>query len=283
MTTTSSTESVVAIYQTHLAAEGALKAVQQAGVDMRHLSIVAKGFNSEQHALGFYTSGDRMKYWGGRGVLWGALWGTLFGSALFVLPAVGPLVVMGPLVGWMASALEGAVVGGATGILAAGLASIGIPKDSIVKYELEVKAGRYLVLAHGDAALLERVRALLTAAGAAQVSSHGGVTEAREPLAPPVAAASADGRRAPLVTREAILNLLSDDETARVSNAEWVAALPDGEEYLDLERLDEGVRRHPQQVTSKGHLLPRRAVHEATWARILDRLAVPAVGAGASP
>jgi hypothetical protein len=283
LTTTSSTESVVAIYQTHAAAEGALEAVQQAGIDLMHLSIVAKRFNSEEHALSYYVSGDRTKCRGGRGVLWGALWGSLFGSALLVLPAVGPVVVMGPLVGWMASALGGAVVGGATGILAVGLASIGIPKDSIAKYELEVKAGHYLVLAHGDAALLERVRALLTAAGAAQVSSHGGAMEAGEPLAPPAAAASANGRRAPLVTREAILTLLSDDETARVSNAEWVAALPDGEEYLDLERLDEGVRRHPQQVTSKGHLLPRRAVHEETWTRILDRLAVPAVGAGASP
>ncbi|MFM2418664.1 MAG: hypothetical protein RL385_3387, partial [Pseudomonadota bacterium] len=92
---------VVAIYDTHTGAEAAIRALQQSGVDMKQLSIVGKDFQTEEHALGYYTAGDRMKFWGGRGAFWGSLWGMLFGGAFFLIPAVGPLVVMGPLVGWL--------------------------------------------------------------------------------------------------------------------------------------------------------------------------------------
>jgi uncharacterized membrane protein len=166
--------SVVAIYGSHDAAESAVKALQQAGVDMTRLSIIGKGQHIEEHAVGFYTSGDRMKLWGGRGAMWGALWGSLFGSAFFLLPVVGPLVVMGPLAGWIASALEGAALGGAAGVLAAALASSGIPRDSVVKYERELKAGRYLVLANGTADMVEHARGVLKRTGASELTAHAG-------------------------------------------------------------------------------------------------------------
>ena len=172
MTPSTQEHSVVAIYDSHTDAEAAIKALQQAGLDMKRLSIVGKDFHTEEHALGFYTSGDRMKFWGGRGMFWGTLWGMLFGSAFFVLPAIGPLVVMGPLVGWVVGALEGAAVGGATGVLAAALTSIGIPNDSVVKYELAVKAGKFIVLARGTADMIEHARAVLGKTGAWQLTAH---------------------------------------------------------------------------------------------------------------
>ena len=68
------------------------------------------------------------QYWGKQGAFWGGLWGMLFG-ALFVVPGLGP-ILNGPLVAWVAGALEGAVVLGGLSALGAGLCSIGIPKDS---------------------------------------------------------------------------------------------------------------------------------------------------------
>jgi uncharacterized membrane protein len=172
MTQDTQEHSTVAIYETHADAEAAVRALQQAGLDMTRLSIVGKDFHSEEQALGFYTSGDRMKFWGGRGALWGSLWGMLFGGAFFFLPAIGPIVAMGPLVGWIVGALEGAAVGGAAGVLGAALSSIGIPKDSVVRYELEVKAGKFLVLARGSAEMIERARAVLGTTGAWQLTAH---------------------------------------------------------------------------------------------------------------
>ena len=103
------TNSVVAIYDTHEQAEHAIKELQEAGVDMKSLSIAAKNQHTDEHVVGYYNAGDRMKYWGKIGAFWGGFWGLLFGSAAFAIPGIGPILVAGPLVGWIIAALEGAV------------------------------------------------------------------------------------------------------------------------------------------------------------------------------
>ncbi|MGD0524998.1 MAG: hypothetical protein ABSE49_07635 [Polyangiaceae bacterium] len=74
-------------------------------------------------------------------------------------------------------------------------------------------------------------------------------------------------------TRGRIMELLSDDEVARVSTAEGGAPLADGDEYVDLEAPDNGVRRvHGVMQQTMGRVLPRRAVSAATWAKITARI-----------
>ena len=142
---------VVGIYNSHTEAEASIKELQRSGFDMKKLSIVGKDYHTEEHVVGYYNTGDRMKVWGKLGAFWGGFWGLLFGSAFFFIPGIGPLIVFGPLVGWIVGALEGAVVVGGLSALGAGLASIGIPKDSIVQYETALKSDKFLVIAHGTA------------------------------------------------------------------------------------------------------------------------------------
>jgi hypothetical protein len=59
----SATNSVVAIFDSYDEAEGAVKALQQAGVDMKSLSIAGRGVHTDEHVVGYYNAGDRMKYW----------------------------------------------------------------------------------------------------------------------------------------------------------------------------------------------------------------------------
>jgi len=143
--------SMVCLYRSHEEAEVGVKLLQTAGFNMKNLSIVGKDFHTEEHPIGYYNTGDRMMYWGTRGAFWGGLWGLLFGSAFFMIPGIGPLVVAGPLVSWIVGALEGAVLVGGLSALGAGLYSIGIPKDSVLKYETAIKSGSFLLLAHGTA------------------------------------------------------------------------------------------------------------------------------------
>jgi hypothetical protein len=56
--------------------------------------------------------------------------------------------------------LEGAVVVGGVSALGAGLCSIGIPKDSIVKYETALRTDQFLVIAHGTTAEVARQKTL---------------------------------------------------------------------------------------------------------------------------
>src|SRR5271163_3702564 len=126
------TNATIAVYDTHSAAENAVRELQKSGFDMKKLSVVGKDFHTDEQVVGYYNAGDRMKYWGKTGAFWGGIWGMLFGSALFMIPGVGPILVAGPLVAWIVGALEGAVVVGGLSAVGAGLFSLGIPKDSIV-------------------------------------------------------------------------------------------------------------------------------------------------------
>jgi uncharacterized membrane protein len=76
----STMNSVVAVYDTHEQAEAAIKELQEAGVDMQNLSIAGKDTHTDEHVVGYYNAGDRMKYWGKLGAFWGGFWGLLFGS-----------------------------------------------------------------------------------------------------------------------------------------------------------------------------------------------------------
>jgi hypothetical protein len=164
--------SVVGVFASHVQAETAIKALEAGGADMKKLSIIGRSFHSENHAVGFYTSGNRMMFWGGQGAFLGSLWGILFGGAFFFIPGVGPLVAMGPMASWIIGALEGAMVGGAAGVLAATLVNLGLPEEQMVQYETDIKSGKFLVLARGSAAEMERAQTILGASGASLLAAQ---------------------------------------------------------------------------------------------------------------
>ena len=165
---------VVGIFKSHTEAETSIKELQRAGFDMKKLSIVGKDYHTEEQVVGYYNVSDRMKFWGKQGAYWGGFWGLLFGSAVFVIPGVGPLVMFGPVIGWLVGALEGAVAVGGVSALAAALYSIGVPNNSSLEYETALKSDRFLVIAHGTAAEVTNARSILLTAGATQADIHPG-------------------------------------------------------------------------------------------------------------
>jgi uncharacterized membrane protein len=168
----SKTSAAVAVYSTHEEADAAIKLLQKGGFDMKKLSIVGKDFRTEEHALGYYNVGDRVKFWGKTGAFWGGLAGILFSSAFLVIPVVGHLIVLGPLVSSIIGGLEGAAVGGSASALFGALTGLGIPKDSVIQYENDVKAGKFLVVAQGTEEEVTRAKSLLSASTPATVNVH---------------------------------------------------------------------------------------------------------------
>jgi len=164
--------SCVGIYKTHQEAEQAIKDLEKAGFNMKQLSIVGKGYHTEEDAIGYYNTGDRVKFWGKQGAFWGGLWGILFGAAFFWIPGVGPLAVAGPLVSTIVGGLGGAALTGGVTALGAALYSIGIPKDSIVRYETAVKSDKFLLIVHGSQDEVERASDILGTNQEAEVAVH---------------------------------------------------------------------------------------------------------------
>jgi len=169
------TNTVIAVFADHAAADEAVKSLASSGFDIKNLSVVGKGYHTEEKAVGFYNVGDRMRVWGARGALWGGLWGLFFGGLFLTLPVVGHVIVLGYLAASIASALEGAVVVGGISVIGAALSSIGVPKDSVMKYETAVKTDSFLVLVHGSPEDMQRARAILEAARAFSIDAYEGV------------------------------------------------------------------------------------------------------------
>jgi hypothetical protein len=164
--------SVVAIYPLHSDAENAINLLKKGDFNIKKLAIVGRGYHTEDQVVGYYTTGDRVKHWGKMGAFWGGLWGMLVGAAFFMIPGVGPVVVAGSLVAWIVGALESAIVVGGLSALGAALYSLGVSKDSALKYETSIKAGKYLLIAHGTPEEVETARRILANTGAEEVAVH---------------------------------------------------------------------------------------------------------------
>lgn len=164
--------SVVAVYPSHTAAEAAIKQLQQSGFDMQKLSIVGRDYHTDEHVVGYYNTGDRMKAWGKTGAFWGGIWGFLFGAGFFWIPGIGPLLVAGPLVSWILGALEGAIVVGGLSAMGAGLIGLGIPKDSVLQYETAIKTGKFVLIAHGSPEEVVRAQAIISRTSPEQADHH---------------------------------------------------------------------------------------------------------------
>jgi uncharacterized membrane protein len=165
---------VVAIFNSHTEAEAAVKELQKSKFDMKQLSIVGKDYHTEEHVVGYYNTGDRMRYWGKLGAFWGGLFGFLVGSAFFWIPGIGPIVVAGPLVSWIVGGLEGATIYGGLSALGAGLYSIGIPKNSVLNYETALKSDKFLVIAHGTAEDVQKAKSILEQTSPVTLAAHHG-------------------------------------------------------------------------------------------------------------
>ncbi len=164
--------SAVGLFGNHEDAENAVKELEKSGYDMKKLSVIGKDYHSEENVVGYYNTGDRMATWGKFGLFWGWVWGILFGSAFFLIPGIGPVMVGGPLVSWILGALEMAVITGGLTALGGALASIGIPEDSVLRYETALKANKFILIVHGSVQEVEKARGILMHNKAEEANVH---------------------------------------------------------------------------------------------------------------
>jgi uncharacterized membrane protein len=75
------------------------------------------------------------------------------------------------LMGCVEGAAVGAAVGGGASALAGALTSLGIPKDSVIRYETALKADKFLLIATGTSSEIEQAHAILASHGG-QVNDH---------------------------------------------------------------------------------------------------------------
>jgi uncharacterized membrane protein len=169
---TSTNNNCISIFKTRQEAEQAIKDLDQAGFDMGKISIVGKDYEREEKVTGYYNTLERVKFWSKRGALWGGLWGLLFSPAFICVPVAGSLTAGGLLLSTLASCVSTAAFTGGLTALGAALYGIGIPKNSIIKYETAIKLEKYLLIVHGTRDEVERASDILSTVQGAEVEIH---------------------------------------------------------------------------------------------------------------
>jgi uncharacterized membrane protein len=166
-------QSVVGVYKTIDEAEQAVHALDKARYPINQVTIVSKDIATEKKVHGYVTACDVSKAGAKSGAWLGGIFGLLVGAAFMWVPGVGPVIVAGSLASALLGGVEGALAGSALGGILSGLAAWGISKQHILKYEEVVKAGRFLVIAHGSAEDVKKAQAILAGTGASELTSHG--------------------------------------------------------------------------------------------------------------
>ena len=164
--------SVVAIFDSHDAAAAAVNKLIAGGLGMKNLSVVGKGYHSDEKVIGFYSDGDRIRFWGPRGAFWGGLWALFLGGMFVTVPFVGNVVVLGYFATMLIAAIGKAAVGGELNVLGTGFFSLGIPKNIIIEYEAAIRADSFVVMACGDADQMAQAREILAGTPASRIDAH---------------------------------------------------------------------------------------------------------------
>ncbi|MDQ6615748.1 MAG: general stress protein [Actinomycetota bacterium] len=157
---------VVAVYASEEDLTAAIKHLEQAKFDMANISVLGKGISEERHVVGFETPSTHTTRW----AKWGGMWGWIFGAFVFI-PGVGHVAIGGYLLFLLLST----AVGATGGALAGALTGVGIPTDGIPKYEADLRADRFLVVAHGTPAEVELARGLLGQTTHERIDHHNSV------------------------------------------------------------------------------------------------------------
>jgi uncharacterized protein (TIGR02271 family) len=160
------------LYYSRDEAEGAVRALKEAGYDMDQVSVIAK--NADEIA-GHETTdqvGNKADEGAATGALTGGalggITGLLVGLGTLAIPGIGPILLAGAEATAIATTLAGAGIGAVAGGLIGALIGLGIPEAKAKIYSDRVGKGSFLVMVTGTGVEIDH---------AANIMRHHGVEE----------------------------------------------------------------------------------------------------------
>jgi hypothetical protein len=162
----------VAIYDTRTQAEAVIREIHNSGMDMMRLSFLGRDHRAKDKLVGRYQSSDHTRYWENLSAFGDGVWGLLSSIALFHVPETGPFLAGGPVAGAIIGALEGTPAVRGLSAVGSGLHMIGIPRDSVLKYERAIKGDKYLIIAQGLAEEIGAIKAIIKNNGTVEFDLH---------------------------------------------------------------------------------------------------------------
>lgn len=188
--TTATTSTVIALFESRIAAERAVNTLVHAGFSQDSVSVITSNAASPtgdvpnigpQEQIGTGTDA-------GSGAAVGGLAGFIGGIVALAIPGIGPILAVGPL----AAGIMGAGIGAAAGGLVGALKQQGVPEADVSRLSEAIRRGRVMVTAHVPTDQVDHASDILDKAGALDVD------EAGEDLVTPFETTTTGGQFKPL-------------------------------------------------------------------------------------
>ncbi|HHP7245080.1 MAG TPA: general stress protein [Elainellaceae cyanobacterium] len=165
---------IIETFTTQFEVENSVKTLERDGFNTNQLSIIGKNYKTTDNIHGFLI-------WHGQedigkdeevhfGVWIGGLFSLLKGAGLLFIPGVGSVIVAGYLTSSLGQLIEETAGDdldtNALSSLTSILSSLGMSEKDALRYETQVRAGRYLLISTGTQANLERAQEVLNCSDA---------------------------------------------------------------------------------------------------------------------
>ena len=164
--------SIVAVYDSAADAVEGVSDLHKAGFNIMKLSLAVKEYPGTEHVIGYCSTGKQVRFWGRTGALLGGSGAFWTGAAFFLLPGLGPILMAGPVIAGVVASVEGAAEVRGMGVFATALRRLGIPRESVFRYESELGEDRLLLIAHGTVDELMVAKNVLHATSPRELCVH---------------------------------------------------------------------------------------------------------------
>lgn len=196
---------IVGAFSARLDLEQAIHELNQAGLPMQQVSVIAKHADKDTSVAGVDVSrtpaeladkrvdnkaDDGAKTGVAAGAALGGVTGLLVGLGTLAIPGVGPILLAGTVATALATTAAGTAIGAAAGGILGALVGLGIPEERAKVYNDRIARGDYLVMVDGTDAEITRAERILLNHGAHDI----GIFDAALP-------AGTDDRRATVSDR----------------------------------------------------------------------------------
>jgi hypothetical protein len=162
----------LSVFKSQVDAEAAVRLLARNGYDLGKVSMVGRDTDNDTCVSGCVNENGRGSSSTKDGVSWSGIRGMLVGSGFCLVPGIGSVVVAGPLLSLIVRSMGDGIPPDKLGALATGLHQLGIPKDSILRCQGALKAGKVVLIAEGSAMAMILARELFRRTPVEVIEQH---------------------------------------------------------------------------------------------------------------
>ncbi len=175
---------LVALFPYAAQAESAITSLRHLGFNTNDISVFGRMCAGDEDVIGLCISGGHFVACGGSVMFWERLLESLGDGGFFIVPGIGPIAIAGGFVNDFVAAVDNHATCGALTTLGEAICGLGIAKENVLRYEIEIRGNECALVALGSREQVKLAKTALYFLGISDLATgtHGRERGARQAL-----------------------------------------------------------------------------------------------------